>query len=241
MITPHENQKSSMTEPSTIQTFRSLQTGIDERERQQTNRRKHDVWQHFVQQRGRRYSTCRFENYVVASDAQRSAVQKVKAYAENAPTNFEDGRGLILIGPVGTGKDHLFAAAIFSAIVAGAFTAGGKSGRVQFRNGPQLIEQLGDAMTDRDRQSVITRPLTAARLLVLSDVCQAGSALSEFHRRMLYRIVDQRYSECRPAWLSANVTSPDQLQQQIGVDLFDRLRHGATVVACSWPSFRRTA
>ncbi len=56
---------------------------------------------------------------------------------------------------------------------------------------------------------------------------------------MMFRIVDKRYRENRPTWLTLNVSSGAEAAERIGVQTYDRLRHSAMGLFCNWPSYRK--
>ncbi len=60
---------------------------------------------------GKRYSTCSLESFEDCGDVHKQAVLRgITEYASNLPEEVTAGRGVILFGPVGTGKDHLLVA-----------------------------------------------------------------------------------------------------------------------------------
>ncbi len=56
---------------------------------------------------GPRYAGATLESYVVACDAQRAAVSALRGYADKLAEYCKEGRGIVLFGGCGTGKDHL--------------------------------------------------------------------------------------------------------------------------------------
>jgi hypothetical protein len=51
-----------------------------------------------------RYRDCRLANYHAETPEQRDAVEKVRQYILDLPSNVRKSRGILLHGPVGTGK-----------------------------------------------------------------------------------------------------------------------------------------
>ena len=64
--------------------------------------KQHCAWEGYIEQRGTRYERCSFYSYEVSTKEQKSAVDKLSAMASSS-----DLRNAILLGPAGTGKDHL--------------------------------------------------------------------------------------------------------------------------------------
>lgn len=204
------------------------------------------LWECFIGQRGKRYAACRFDNYQTDHPGQLAAVDQIKSHIEL------DCGGMVLVGPVGTGKDHLVSASIYQKIASGVFTNGidceyekitsmDAGDRIQFWSGPSLFGAVRDGMTKRTTEAETINPLARTQLLVLSDLCNVGETLTDFQRQVIYRIVDQRYCHNRPTWLTANAQDRKQLEQTLGAAIVDRLLDGSLVVPCDWPSFRKTA
>ena len=110
---------------------------------------------------------------------------------------------------------------------------------VKWIQGPKLFAKFRDAMSDAETESRTRRPFSAARLLLISDVCRAGCQLTDYQRSALYDVIDSRYSNRRPTWITTNAANRDELETMLGDDIADRLLDGALVVPCIWDSFRR--
>lgn len=207
--------------------------------RQETEYRKR-TFDQFIWQRGTRYRDCRLGNYRVTNEDQRAVLRRLADWAVDLPQHFDDGSGLVLFGPCGTGKDHLITGMVVEALKAGAFRQSAEH-RIKWENGPTLFSKMRDAMGTEESEKQARGPYTAARLLILSDVCQAGHVLTDFQRQCLYDIGDRRYSNRRPTWITTNAASRDELETMIGEDLAERFLHDALVVSCAWKSYRRPA
>lgn len=205
----------------------------------QASRYKTEVFDDYIKQRGTRYRDCRLSNFKTTCQEQFEALEKMRDWSMEIASHFKFGQGVILFGPVGGGKDHLMTGLIVEAIKAGVFERDTQQ-RIRWSQGPRLFSMMRDSMGDGERESLARQPFTSARLLVLSDVCQSGQLLSDFQRTALYDIIDRRYSFCRSTWITTNAATREELETMIGDDLADRLLHGALVVRCGWPSFRRS-
>jgi hypothetical protein len=51
--------------------------------------------------------------------------------------------------------------------------------------------------------------------------------------------VDYRYSHRKPIWLTLNVADGAEAELRMGAQTVDRLRDGALVLFCNWPSYRK--
>lgn len=197
-------------------------------------RAKQETWDSYVKQRGTRYKPCRFETFNVAIPPQKSALESVRAVARLEHKSLPN---MVLTGKCGTGKDHLATAAVFELVA----RMDGKTSRfgVEFCSGAMLFSRLRDAITDEKTEREVLSPLCGASLLVLSDLCQSGGTLTEYQRQIVYRVVDQRYNNCKPVWLTINATGRAGLCEMLGAAVVDRLLDGAVVVECNWESYRK--
>jgi DNA replication protein DnaC len=105
--------------------------------------------------------------------------------------------------------------------------------------GPALFAQLRDAMDREEPEERVLRPLLRADVLILADPVPPRGTLTEYQGAMIYTLVDGRYRECRPIWCSINVASGQEADERLGSPIVDRLRHGALVGHCDWPTYRR--
>lgn len=177
---------------------------------------------------GARYRDCTLDSFRCSQPAQGAVVGAVRDYIDG------DGRdGLVLYGPVGTGKDHLAFAVCRAAIEAGK--------TVRWINGQSWFGIIRDAMdTDRSEASLIAS-LTSCDVLCLSDPLPPFGVLTQFQATMLYRLVDARYSRQRPTICTVNVSSDSEADERMGAATWDRLCHGAYKLCCDWPSHRKPA
>jgi DNA replication protein DnaC len=193
--------------------------------------RRADCWRALVAGRGERYRDCRLNNFEVTTEAQGSVRAVLVEFCQDINQNVGKGRGLILYGPKGTGKDHLAMACARAAVAACHSLA--------WVNGMDLFGTFRDAMGSGDRESELIARYTGADVLWISDPLPPAGALTEFQSQTLFRILDRRYSQRRGTWITVNVAKAVELEQRVGAQNFDRLRDGALVLSCNWPSYRR--
>jgi DNA replication protein DnaC len=176
-----------------------------------------------------RYQHCDFTNYRVSEDGQRLALQTCRHFAEAFADNT-DGRGLILLGDPGTGKNHL-AAAIARQLLA--------EGRTVLQTTVwELVDRIRETWRRQDgpNEREVIRSFASVDLLILDEVGKQHGSDSE--RVSLFAVLDSRYRDCRPTVLLSN-ESLTGLENYLGAAVFDRLCHHGTLVQCHWPSFRR--
>ena len=179
---------------------------------------------------GPRYAECTLDSYRCECDAQTKVVEALKDYAVNAKQNLQASRNVILIGPKGTGKDHLLVAlsrAVFQEV--GVAT--------RWRNGVDLMDEFHRHALDPDSRPR-RDPNIDADILYVSDPIPPSGALSESKQTQLFQLVDGRYRAMRPTWATMNVFDGAEAEQRMGAQTVDRLRHGALVLFCRWESYR---
>lgn len=136
---------------------------------------------------------------------------------------------LILLGPAGTGKDHLLVALGKEAARAGL--------TVRRVTGPELYLACRDAMETGTERSVLG-PWLWCDVLILSDPC-LGAVLTAYQQQVLFELVDYRWATGRPIWTAVNVRDSAELERLVGPQIVDRLQDRAIVIKCDWPTFRR--
>lgn len=183
-----------------------------------------------IKQMGVRYANCSLKNYSVKCVEQKNAVETVKEFLANVKEHVDAGRGLILFGTVGTGKDHLLAACLFAAIEADYGAA--------WSNAQSVYEAARDNMDQGGREYAMMRPFITPQILGLSDPTPPAGELTGFRIELLWRIADVRYRNVKPIWMTLNANSVEECQAKLSVPLWDRLQDNAVCVPCFWPSYR---
>jgi DNA replication protein DnaC len=192
---------------------------------------------HYIDQHvGRRYAGCSFDNFETGPKEQAkktAALQLCAEYSMNFREHFEAGRSLVLVGPKGTGKDHLLTATIRR--IAMNF---GKPGKVMFRDGLKLFSEFRAAFNTETTEQAIVEKYISPALLAISDPLPPRGTLSEHEQRMALRIIDGRYRESRPLALTINAVNRQEISDRMGVQACDRIFDCAVVVRCVWESYR---
>ena len=189
-------------------------------------------WDAFVPKIGVRYANCSVKDYVIYDDAQRRVVERLKQYGRNLRENVAACRGIILYGPPGAGKDHLLIALAKYAICHHEMT-------VDYVTGAELFMTIRDQMDDDNaKESTYIRKLLAPSILIVSDPVPPEDSLKGFRREKLGHIVDRRYRDNKPTWITANVASGKEAEERMGPALVSRLREQALSEWCDWPDYR---
>jgi len=201
--------------------------------KQEALRRRAERVARFLDQVGTRYRGVSFGTYEVTYDAQRAVVEALKQYAANIEEEVRAGNGVVLFGPPGTGKDHLLVALGVQAAVAGF--------RVLAVSGLDLFAEARDRIGDDRPEEALVDRLATPDVLVLSDPVPPSGALTDCQAALLLRIIDRRYRDCRPTWVSLNVANGAEADDRMGAAVVDRLKDGALCLHCDWVSYRKPA
>lgn len=184
---------------------------------------------------GRRYLDCSLSNWVYHGSAAEQARQKrvhaaIDAYVKSIEESIDSGKNLILAGPPGTGKDRFLVSSAKAAIVAGK--------TVTRFTGAELWGRTRDLIDTNGTESELIRKLREPAVLIISDPLPPGTSLTDHQATWLYRIVDRRYTDQKPVWITINVADSAEASQRLRPQVWDRLRDGALVVECQWPTYR---
>lgn len=181
---------------------------------------------------GTRYSADRvgLERFTTYHAAQRPIIDKVRRLVEDLPSFIADGNGLILFGPVGTGKDHLLAGILYAAAEQGI--------SCQWVNGLDFFGMIRDRMREELPEKAIITQLSMPDVLAISDPIPPCRGPTDWNIEVLYRLVDNRYRHRKSTWLTLNVASEKEADELLSAQVFDRLRDGAELLPCFWPSYR---
>jgi DNA replication protein DnaC len=142
-------------------------------------------------------------------------VRVVRDFAAAVDERLRAGRGLWLMGDVGTGKTTLATLVSKAALAAGATVA--------IYSLPDLVRQIrrtydeGAGLSDVE---LIDR-LAAVELLQLDDL--GAERTSDWVLEQLYSIVNARYEAERSIVLTTNISDLDELRRQVGERTVSRL------------------
>ena len=167
------------------------------------------------------------DNFTVKDAWQAQAKAKVKNYIDNLEQFADQGRSLIFLGNVGTGKTHL-AVSLLKAFLQ-------KGGSGVFLSVSDLILDIRDSWGKGSVKEKIEL-YASADILVLDEVgVQAGT---ENERQILFSIINRRYNEVKPTVLISNLNI-DAFKDFVGKRIFDRLKeNGGDLIAFTGNSYR---
>lgn len=167
------------------------------------------------------------ENFEAKTEWQANAKAKVAHYIANLERFADQGRSLIFLGNVGTGKTHL-AVSLLKAFLQ-------KGGSGVFLSVSDLILDIRDSWGKGSAREKIEL-YASADLLVLDEVgVQAGT---DNERQILFSIINRRYNEVKPTVLISNLDI-HSFKSFVGKRIFDRLKeNGGDLIAFIGESYR---
>jgi DNA replication protein DnaC len=139
-------------------------------------------------------------------------VQEVRRYVRDIDANLDAGRGLWLMGDVGTGKTTL------AMIVSRAAIDAGRS--VAIYSLPRLLNLIRAAIETEAGMIGFLEQLAAVDLLHIDDL--GAENTTEWVLEQLYSIVNSRYEDERAMIVTTNL-KPHELKEQLGERTVSRL------------------
>jgi DNA replication protein DnaC len=163
----------------------------------------------------RRYQGVSFDRPPV-SDIARTAPEQIRVirrYVQSIESNLDAGRGLWLVGDVGTGKTTL------AMLVSKAALETGRS--VAIYSLPRLLNLIRETIDSEAGKLDFLDRLAAVDLLQIDDL--GAESKTDWVLEQLYSIVNARYESERAIVATTNLM-PDMLAEQIGPRTVSRLQ-----------------
>jgi DNA replication protein DnaC len=146
----------------------------------------------------RRFWEWRFEN----DNGHNEKLVIARQYAENWERMKRENVGLLLMGPVGTGKSF------FAGCIANALLEQGE--RVMMTNFSRILNELTNYHADKNR---IVQDLVDYPLLVIDDL--GIERHSDFALEQIYNVIDSRYCKMKPLIVTTNLTMRDMKNDRL--------------------------
>ncbi|GAV21585.1 ATP-binding protein [Carboxydothermus pertinax] len=165
-----------------------------------------------------------FETYSV-NFQNKQAFDKCFEYAQNF--SWHTTEGLLLSGPVGTGKTHL-AAAILKVVL-----ERGIPGAMILV--PKLLDEIRLAYHDETADRKLAEKVANKRFLVLDDI--GAERTTDWVQEELFKLINTRYEKKLPTVLTTNCTI-EELIEKLGERIVDRLVEMCEPVKIEGKSYR---
>jgi DNA replication protein DnaC len=219
--------------PEVEEEYRRREAEDAERQRRREEAERREQLHRLAKSLGPRYSPerVRMEDFVVYHPAQGKVLDQLRGWMDSWPGPLADGRGLVLMGPCGTGKDRLQAAALYHAIREHRLTCAWVSGL-------DLFAESRDRISRNEPETDLVARLAEPQVLAVSDPLPAAGELTGWNVNLLLQVIDRRYRQLKSTWLTLNAADEAEAEARLSAPLFDRLREGAMVLKCFWPSYR---
>ena len=179
---------------------------------------------------GVRYETASVNTWKATTERQHSVKAAVIDYCRSIRERVEAGEGVVLYGPVGTGKDHLAVGIARAACLADL--------SCKWLKGQEWFGSLRDAIESDRTEKELFRSLDCD-VLILSDPLPPMGPLTPYQASMLYRLTEDRYSRGGVIVATVNVADDSEADSRFGAQTWDRICDRSWKVKCDWPSFRK--
>lgn len=184
---------------------------------------------------GRKHFRCTLDNYKCDTPEQATLIERARRYSiDKIDQVVSEGKSMVLLGHIGTGKDHIAIG------IAKNFIEAGKN--AMFVNCQTLFAEFRKGISEDRSDSEVMSQYTRPDLLILSDPIhrngQKPIQLTDYQSLLLYRIIDARYCRVAPTILTVNCEDRNVLNDFIGAKIIDRLLDNGMSYGCFWPSYR---
>ncbi len=190
--------------------------------------------QEFIESVGKLHGNCRLANYECRTQEQKKIHEAVSEYGNSIPERVRSREGLVLYGPVGTGKDHL-------AIALGRMAVLKFGQRVRWMNGQDWFGHVRDAIDGDLAERTLMAEISLPDILILSDPVPPIGNLTQHQATMLYRLFEARDARGRVTWVTINVMDDKEADERLGVPTWDRICDRSWKMFCNWKSHRKPA
>jgi DNA replication protein DnaC len=190
---------------------------------------------------GVRYLDCCFENYYSQNKNQEKALALCQQFCSSKKEDLPIGasidasigatiNGLMISGPIGTGKTHL-AAAIMQELWRRDISCA-------FGSAPGLLANIRNAIQKNDiRASDILHKFQVIGLAIIDDI--GVEKVTDWVREQFYLLINARYEAMLPLVVTTN-NSLEELEKHIGDRVVSRLIEICKGVILTGPDYRKS-
>ena len=162
---------------------------------------------------GKKYLDKTFSNFDKSKSPK--AYDACRLYAKNFLSNRNEGIGLFITGPVGSGKTHLVSAII-------DYIARLHKRKVKdliFKSSANLLSEIRFSFDSKSTESLV-KGFETADLLVIDDLGIEKS--SDWTHEIFHKIIDSRYSNLMPVIITSNFTDIE-LKEKMSERIISRI------------------
>ena len=178
---------------------------------------------------GKRFLNCSLSNYIPKTKEQAKALEKAQEYADRLICDEElNDTGLIIVGPVGTGKTHIAVGVLRE--------AHRKHLGIASAQVPLVLAQIRAAIGrgDEDATRAIDRYSTVD-VLALDDL--GSERVTDWVREQLFLVINSRYEQMLPTIITTN-DSLEGLEEHVGQRITSRIAGMCQGVVLDGPDYR---
>jgi DNA replication protein DnaC len=190
----------------------------------------HQVRESLRRDLGARYAPERLRGTERYHPEQIRVLDRIEKIVPTLHQRIAEGQNVVWFGTVGTGKDHMQATLLYYAANLGITCK-----RV---SGLELYAAARDRMDSDEAEARFIRRWTDPAVLAISDPTPPVGDLNAWRLELLLRVIDARYNELKPMWMTLNAKSAEHAEEKLGSQIWDRLQEGAELIPCFWPSYR---
>ncbi len=164
-----------------------------------------------------------FNDYQIINSSQKTALNAVKAYANNILENYLFGKNLILLGNYGTGKTMLM-----SALAKEIATK--KLANVLFVNAVDLVNEIKETFSDKsiNTTSQVANRYKRVDFLFLDDIDKLNP--TQYIQELMYNVVNYRTEKELPLIISANHTLEELDEKYFGEATVSRIAAKSQII-----------
>jgi len=209
-----------------------------------------DIWDSY--NIPKKFAGSRLDTYNPNHKTQEAAIMRCLNYAKDI-TNLQQGKGLFLHGPYGTGKTHLVVATVYELIKNNPDLFVRRPGPWDyndgFRNGMMftfvsvvdLLVTIREGFNGSDykkgKAADLLHRVKCDEIVILDDI--GAEKPSEWVEEQLYFLIDLRYRMERATIFTTNCSIPKELENQIGERAVSRIFEMTDGIKVDGPDYRK--